>query len=94
MELKENIEELIHGEKAELILGDFNYCFISNPSNPVTNFFEENNFLQLIEEPTHIEGNLIDQAHLRDTKQVLEISAQVHSKYYTDHKALAIMVKQ
>ena len=29
-----------------------------------------------------------------DTKQALEISAQVHSNYYTDHKALAIIVKQ
>ena len=93
-ELKELIEELIDGEKAELILGDFNFCFISNPSNPVTNFFEQNNFLQLIQEPTHIEGNLIDQAHLRDTKQDIEFSSELHSKYYTDHNALAIIVKQ
>ena len=93
MEFKENIEQLINGEKAELILGDFNFCFMSSSSNPVGNFLKQNNFLQLIKEPTHIEGNLLDQAHLRDTKQVLEYSAELHSKYYTDHKALAIMVK-
>ena len=94
MELKENIEDLMDGEKAELIVGDFNFCFLSGPSNPATTFFEQNRFLQLIQEPTHIEGNLLDQAHVRDTKQVLEFSAELHSKYYTDHKALAIMVKK
>ena len=48
----------------------------------------------MISEPTHIEGNLLNQAYLRDLKGELECTAELHSKYYTDHKGLAIIVKK
>ena len=35
------------------------------------------NFLQLINEPTHIEGHLLDQAYLRDSKGKLEVESEV-----------------
>ena len=48
----------------------------------------------MIVQPTHIEGNLLDQAYLRDIDGKLECTSELHSKYYTDHKGLAIMIKQ
>ena len=48
----------------------------------------------MISEPTHIEGNLLDQAYLRDTKGELDLTVELHSKYYTDHKGLAIIIKK
>ena len=39
-------------------------------------------------------GNLLDQAYFKDDDGLLECTAEVHSKYYTDHKGLAIIVKQ
>jgi hypothetical protein len=48
----------------------------------------------MITEPTHIEGNVLDQAYLRDINGELECTAELHSKYYTDHKGHAIIVKK
>ena len=55
---------------------------------------QEEHFSPLIKEPTHIEGNLLDQAHLRDIDRSLDISIETQSKYYTDHKGLALTVKK
>ena len=49
------------------------------------------NFSQLVRRPTHIEGNLLDQAYLRDSNGMLEITAETQSKYYSDHKGIAII---
>ena len=46
----------------------------------------------MLSEPTHIEGNLLDQAYLRDLKGELDLTVELHSKYYTDHKGLAIII--
>ena len=67
---------------------------MENSSNPTTKYLIDQNFTQLIKEPTHIEGNLLDQAYVKDVKQNLKYSAETHSKYYTDHKALAVMLKK
>jgi hypothetical protein len=81
-------------EKPLLIVGDFNFCYLDSSANPTKQFLEANNFSQLIREPTHLEGNLLDQAYFRKMDGHLKCSAVVHSKYYTDHKGLAITVKQ
>ena len=52
----------------------------------------ENHFSQLVKDPTHIEGNLIDHAYKRDIHGNLKYSVELHSKYYTDHKAMAVMI--
>ena len=50
--------------------------------------------MNLIDKPTHIEGNILDQAHLHDIERTLTATASLHSKYYTDHKGIAVIVKQ
>ena len=57
-------------------------------------YMKERQFKQLIAEPTHLEGSLLDQAHLRDTKKELTVIAEVHGKYYTDHKSLNIILRK
>ena len=77
-----------------MLIGDFNYCYLDSCSNPMRKYLKENNFKQLIKEPAHIEGNIIDQGQLRDIKRKLEVTTELHSKYYTDHKGLALIVKK
>ena len=81
-------------DKPQLILGDFNFCHMDKTFNLTKNFLEKDKFKQLITEPTHIEGNLLDQAYWRDTNRALEVAAETHSKYYTDHKGLALIIKK
>ena len=90
--LNDNIDLLTNHEKPELIIGDFNLCYLDKSPSAVKQHLKGNNFKQLIKQPTHIEGNLLDQAHLRDVTGALKCTADVHTKYYTDHKALALIV--
>jgi endonuclease/exonuclease/phosphatase family metal-dependent hydrolase len=88
------LEKLLDSEKPLLVVGDFNFCFMGNSSNPTKKYFHENHFQQLVQEPTHIEGNLLDHAYMRDQKRVNKYKTEVHSKYYTDHKGVAILIKR
>ena len=54
----------------------------------------QNHFKQLVKEPTHIEGNLLDHAYVLDTRKVNQYTAVLHSKYYTDHRGVGITIKR
>ena len=94
--LNHNLEDqdMIKRVRPQLVVGDFNFCYFDSSSNSTSNYLRRNNFEQLVKEPTHIAGNLLDQAHLRNIKGDLMCTIQLHSKYYTDHKGLAIIVKK
>ena len=72
--------------KPVLVIGDFNFCYLDGSPNSIKKYMNEKRFLQLVNEPTHIEGNLLDQGHLRDIPGNLESKVEVQSKYYPDHK--------
>ena len=92
-DLNQIIGEIKTEEKPHLVLGDLNFCYLDNQNNPTRKYLEVQRFTQLITNPTHIEGNLLDQAYLRDDHGELECTTELHSKYYTDHKGLAIIIR-
>ena len=91
-ELNQNIELLTDREKPLLVIGDFNFCYLQEAFNPTKLYLTQNDFSQLIMEPTHIEGHLLDQAYLRDINGDLEYKVELQCKYYTDHRGLAIII--
>ena len=91
--LNEYIDSLMSEGKPLLIIGDLNCCYLKSKYNRTKQHLKAKHFLQLINEPTHIEGHLLDQAYLRDNKGKLEMEHEVQSKYYTDHKSLSIILK-
>ena len=93
-QLNENIALMTNNDKPLLVIGDFNFCFLHKSSNSTKSYFKEEHFTQLIREPTHIDGHLLDQAYLRDINGELRCTVESHSKYYTDHMGLAIIVKK
>ena len=76
--------------------GDFNFCCLTDSSNPTCHceYLSRQKFRQLVHEPTHIGGHLLDQAYLREIGTVVDCAVEVHSKYFTDHKGLAIIVQK
>ena len=92
--LKQNLEAITAKDKPELILGDFNFDYPTSPSNPTKLYLQDQGYTQLINEPTHIEGNILDHAYCRDNKKTIQFITELHSKYFTDHKGLAIMVRK
>ena len=67
--LNKLLEDMIEMGEPQLLVGDFNFCYLHASSNATGKYLRQSNFKQLINEPTHIEGNLIDQAHFRDTTE-------------------------
>ena len=92
-DLNQIIEDIKTEEKPNLVLGDLNFCYLDKPNNPTRKYLETQRFRQIITNPTHIEGNLLDQAYIRDDNGELECNSELHSKYYTDHKGLAIIIR-
>ena len=91
--LNQAVQYLTKYDKTVLVLGDFNFCYLDNILNSTKKYMRENYFEQLIKEPTHIEGNLLDQAYLRDTENQFKVTVETQGKYYTDHKALNIVIR-
>ena len=92
-EMNQLIKQLENAPIPLLVIGDFNFPYLEEGTNSTQQFFTENNYSQLIGEPTHIEGNILDQAYFRDETGLLEISAEIQTKYYTDHRGIAVIVK-
>ena len=80
--------------KPLMVIGDMNFCFLTSGMNQTKHFLISKQFTQIFNEPTHIEGHLLDQAYLRDCKGTLKWNLELQTKYYTDHKALAIIIKE
>ena len=93
-DLIKNLEAIKTRDKAQLIIGDFNFCYQEDSLNSILKYLKDNDFSQLIQEAPHIEGNLLDQAHVRDVRKTNMYKVEVQSKYYSDHKGLAIEVKK
>ena len=94
IQLKDKLSMMINLGRPTLIIGDFNYCYLSTNTNLLRDFLNLQDFKQLIQEPTHIDGNIIDQAYLRDCDNTFRLETFLHSKYYSDHRGLAIIIKQ
>jgi hypothetical protein len=73
--LNDAIDSLTNHKKPELIIGDFNFCYLDKSPSAAKQHLKGNHFKKLIDEPTHIEGNCLDQAHLRDVKGALQCTA-------------------
>ena len=93
-DLNQYIEMMNNGKRPLLIIGDFNFCFLANKTNQTKQFLEIRDFTQIINEPTHIEGHLLDQAYIKDDCNAIRWRAEVQSKYYSDHKGLALIINQ
>ena len=91
--MKQLIKQLENVHIPLLVVGDFNCPYLEEGANSTKLFFTSNKYSQLIREPTHIEGNILDQAYFRDETGLLEITAETQTKYYTDHRGIAITVK-
>ena len=88
-ELKDDIISLIDEEKTTHISGDFNICLKKAPNNSLTKQLKHLDFDQLIQQPTHIEGGLIDHIYFRDNIKIFKAPhIHIYSPYYSDHDCL------
>ena len=75
-------------EKAILIVGDFNLCYMTNENNQVSKELKHYGFKQLMNHATHIQGGHIDHVYWRDiSKMWMPPCLERYSPYYSDHDA-------
>ena len=86
----ENIEHLVEKDVDLYITGDFN--FGAGESNELSAYLEAKGLVQLVDVPTHKEGNTLDHLYVTDT---LRDNTRLKTcyPYYTDHFALCIKFK-
>ena len=80
---------LMISAKRNIVLGDFNFSYKNDL--PISSLMQKFNFWQLVGEPTHIRGGLIDQIYIsKDFSVLSHLKAQVLSVYYSDHDAIEV----
>ena len=92
--LTQTIEMLLEREKPMMLIGDLNFCYLGHSSNLTGKYLAQHDFEQLVNEPTHIEGNILDHAYVHDTRKINEYSMVLQSKYYSDHKGIGILIRR
>ena len=81
-------------EITHIILGDFNKNYVSDESDFIKAYLEQD-YQMIVQEPTHISGSLIDHVYIhKDLFKRYEITALVQSIYYSDHDAIQMKFKK
>ena len=81
---------MIRSNAPDIILGDFNINALSNESENFLHFMSENSYSQIVSEPTHILGSLLDHVHVSSSFQCHVHKVQVNPVYFSDHDAVTI----
>ena len=93
--LLEEIDMLIIKNKFCVIGGDFNINIMNSPNNYLTKELNKKGFAQIVKNPTHIEGGLIDHIYVRQgRKKMFSWVLEHFIKYYSDHDGLGITFGQ
>ena len=73
-------------------MGDFNFDALSSEKNIILRELENWGFRQLVQEPTHIEGGIIDHCYISETIKSESVILSQKSVYYTDHDIIPVKV--
>ena len=91
VELLTELRKMLQPGRPTLITGDFNLCYMTNINNRMGQGLENQQFRQLVKEPTHIRGGHIDHVYFRDdTNEWEQPVLERYSPYYSDHDCLCI----
>ena len=95
-ELLAKIVDMMTPEKAVLVTGDFNICFMNHGGNRLSKGLRDKEELnQLMTEPTHIQGGHIDHVYWRNHLQKWKDPIiERYSPYYSDHDASCITMRR
>ena len=90
-EFLEDLCGLASSGNQTLIVGDFNICFISDNSSPIFKELRNIGFKQIVKNPTHIEGHLIDLVFFRSQDTAIFYEVKQQAQYFTDHDLIEIV---
>ena len=91
------LDSWIEKEIPTAIMGDMNAKFLvgeklKKASTRFVNMMTVRGFHQLIKEPTHLEGNIIDHIYVNNAMQCQTIAIQIDPVYYSDHDIISLYI--
>ena len=86
------MEGLIDVNRTTLVIGDLNICYRENYSNKLVQGLLTMGFKQYMQDPTHIQGRVIDHVYFLDLRHEKEVVVERYSPYYSDHDAMCITI--
>ena len=86
----DELHKILCYDRTTLIVGDMNICFKENYRNRFIQGLIQLGFKQMINEPTHIHGRIIDHCYIFDPGRNPELAIERFSPYYSDHDAICI----
>ena len=84
------LELLIAANKITFVLGDFNINWINCEASIKESEFLKCGFIQLVKEPTHNQGGIIDHCYISKNVIPSSVLLRQSSVYYTDHDILEV----
>ena len=90
----ENIKKLLNIDRTTIIGGDINICFNKDRNNMLTKNLLSLGFSQLMKNPSHIDGGLIDHLYFRKIGEEWNITFETYGKYYSDHDAICTVIRK
>ena len=86
------LQTLISFERTLIICGDFNFCMKEQEFHPIHEYLTGLNFVQLVDEATHIEGRTLDHVYLflKKTNDPSNFECKVEGCYYSDHDKVIV----
>jgi hypothetical protein len=81
--------------KTTVLCGDLNFCVRKHPRHPIKVFLEKQHFVQLVEQPTHIDGGILDHIYIlfKDPKSINDFETKMKGCYYSDHDKNVLFMK-
>jgi exonuclease III len=89
-EIFDFIYDNMNFEKSLIITGDFNIDFAQFPKNPLSKKLSYSDIKQVVNHPTHRQGNILDHVYCHENDYVRYF---IHPVYYSDHEALCSIIK-
>merc|ERR1712208_177044 len=89
------LQDMIDIEKTTVIGGDVNICALQKPRNHIMESLKEMGFQQIVTTATHKEGGAINHVYWRQGQNGrYELALEYIPKYYSDHDALCLSLKE
>ena len=85
-----DVSSLISSGKHTLIVGDFNLCYISDYSHQLFEALRVKGFQQIVKNPTHIEGRLIDLVFTNNLDPDINYQVEQQAQFFTDHDLIEV----
>ena len=92
-EFTEEIVNILNLSRTVIICGDFNINLAKFPHNKFSKSLFNLGFIQLVNNPTHILGGIIDHVYLYSTNMSTCSLYKIYPVYYSDHDAISFSLQ-